>query len=231
MSEIKRVKIGSIVESQIPEFLSVESPLFVEFLKQYYQSLEHQSGSIDIISNITQYKNSKKFNNIDLIESTSLTSDVLAFDTTINVLSTKGWPDTYGLLKIDDEIITYLSKTETTFENCIRGFSGVDSLESLDNPEFLQFSSTSASEHISETVVNNLSNLFLTKFFEKFKFEFLPGFESRDFYENISIENIAYRIKDLYSSKGTDQSYKLFSVNFVLLQYKLKLDQLTNRYL
>lgn len=209
MSEIKRVKIGSIVESQIPEFLSVESPLFVEFLKQYYQSLEHQSGSIDIISNITQYKNSKKFNNIDLIESTSLTSDVLAFDTTINVLSTKGWPDTYGLLKINDEIITYLSKTETTFENCIRGFSGVDSLESLDNPEFLQFSSTSASEHISETVVNNLSNLFLTKFFEKFKFEFLPGFESRDFYENISIENIAYRIKDLYSSKGTDQSYKL----------------------
>ena len=113
------------------------------------------------------------------------------------------------MLKINDEIITYLSKTETTFENCIRGFSGVDSLESLDNPEFLQFSSTSASEHISETVVNNLSNLFLTKFFEKFKFEFLPGFESRDFYENISIENIAYRIKDLYSSKGTDQSYKL----------------------
>ena len=209
MSEIKRVKIGSIIESQIPEFLSVESPLFVEFLKQYYESLEHQSGSIDIISNISQYKNSKKFNNIDLIEQTTLTSDVLSFDTVIPVESTKGWPDTYGLLKIDDEIITYLSKTETTFENCIRGFSGVDSLESLENSQFLQFSSTSATEHSNGKVVNNLSNLFLIKFFEKFKFEFLPGFESRDFYENISIENIAYRIKDLYSSKGTDQSYKL----------------------
>lgn len=209
MSEIKRVKIGSIIESQIPEFLSVESPLFVEFLKQYYQSLEHQSGSVDIISNITQYKNSKKFNNIDLIEQTTLTSDILSFDSTINVESTKGWPDTYGLLKINDEIITYLSKTETSFENCIRGFSGIENIESLSNPHFLQFSSTNASEHNSGTIVQNLSNLFLVKFFEKFKFEFLPGFESRDFYENISIENIAYRIKDLYASKGTDQSYKL----------------------
>ena len=209
MSEIKRVKISSIIDSQIPEFLSVESPLFSEFLKQYYQSLEHQSGSIDIVSNIVQYKNSKKFNSLDLTEKTTLTSDVLSFDETINVESTKGWPDSYGLLKINDEIITYLSKTETSFQNCIRGFSGIERLESLSNPEFLLFSSTSVSEHANGAVVNNLSNLFLIKFFENFKYEFLPGFESRNFYENISIENVAYRIKDLYNSKGTDSSYKL----------------------
>jgi hypothetical protein len=209
MSEIKRVKIGSILESQIPEFLTIESPLLVEFLEQYYKSLENQSGPIDIISNITKYKNSKKFNNIDLIEKTTLTSDLLSFDETIEVTSTKGWPDSYGLLKINDEIITYTSKTNTTFENCIRGFSGIENLKSLDNPEFAIFSSSQASEHSDGDVVNNLSNLFLIEFFEKFKYEFVPGFESRDFYENISIENISYKIKDLYSSKGTDQSYKL----------------------
>jgi hypothetical protein len=209
MSEIKRVKIGSIIESQIPEFLSVESPLLVEFLQQYYKSLEHQSGSIDIISNIVKYKNTKKFNNIDLIEETTLTSDILSFDQTITVTSTKGWPDSYGLLKINDEIVTYISKTNTSFEGCIRGFSGIENLRSLDNPEFAVFSSTQSSEHSSGDVVQNLSNLFLIEFFEKFKYEFLPGFESRNFYENISIENIAYKIKNLYSSKGTDQSYKL----------------------
>lgn len=209
MSEIKRVKIGSIIESQIPEFLSVESPLLVEFLDQYYKSLEHQSGPIDIISNIVKYKNTKKFNNIDLIEQTTLTSDILRFDQTINVTSTKGWPDSYGLLKINDEIITYISKTNTSFEGCIRGFSGIENLKALDNPEFVVFSSTQSSEHSSGDVVQNLSNLFLIEFFEKFKYEFLPGFESRDFYQNISIENISYKIKDLYASKGTDQSYKL----------------------
>jgi len=209
MSEIKRVKIDSIIESQIPEFLSVESPLFVEFLRQYYKSLEHQSGSIDIISNIVEYKNIKKFNNIDLIEQTTLTSDILTFDETISVTSTKGWPNSYGLLKINDEIITYTSKTETTFQNCIRGFSGIENLKSLNNPEFAVFSVTQSSEHSNGDIVHNLSNLFLIEFFEKFKYEFLPGFEARDFYENISTENIAYKIKDLYSSKGTDQSYKL----------------------
>jgi len=209
MSEIKRVKIGSIIESQIPEFLTVESPLLVEFLEQYYKSLEHQSGSIDIISNIFKYKTSKKFNKFDLIEKTTLTSDILSFDQTINVTSTRGWPDSYGLLKIDDEIITYTSKTNTSFENCIRGFSGIESLQALDNPEFAVFSSTQSSEHVNGAKVHNLSNLFLISFFEKFKYEFLPGFESRDFYENLSIENISYKIKDLYSSKGTDQSYKL----------------------
>jgi hypothetical protein len=209
MSEIKRVKIGSIIESQIPEFLSTESPLLVEFLEQYYKSLEHQSGAIDIISNISKYKNTKKFNNIDLVKETTLTSDVLSFDQTINVTSTEGWPDSYGLLKINDEIITYTSKTDISFDNCIRGFSGIENLRALDNPEFAVFSSTQSSEHSSGDIVKNLSNLFLIEFFEKFKYEFLPGFESRDFYENISIENISYKIKDLYSSKGTDQSYKL----------------------
>ena len=209
MSEIKRVKIGSILESQIPEFLTVESPLLVEFLEQYYTSLESQGGSVDIISNINQYKNSKKFNRVDLISETTLTSDILTFDTTISVTSTKGWPDSYGLLKIDDEIITYTSKTETSFENCIRGFSGIENLSSLSNPEFAVFSSTQSAEHDSSTLVENLSNLFLLEFFENFKYEFLPGFEARDFYKDIKIENVAYKIKDLYSSKGTDQSYKL----------------------
>ena len=51
MSEIKRVKIDSILENQIPDFMSEESPLFVEFLRQYYRSLESKSGAIDIAAN------------------------------------------------------------------------------------------------------------------------------------------------------------------------------------
>ena len=209
MSEIKRVKIDSILESQIPEFLSQEAPLFVEFLKQYYKSLEHQSGVIDLAVNINKYKNIDKFNSNDLVQSTTLTKDVLAFDAEIFVTSTLGWPDSYGLLKIGDEIITYTSKTETSFEGCVRGFSGIDRIESLEKSEFLNFSVTEISEHDSGDEVLNLSNLFLIKFFEKYKNEFFPGFENRDFYEGLSIENILSSAKDFYISKGTDSSYKL----------------------
>lgn len=209
MSEIKRVKIDSLLESQIPEFLSEEAPLFVEFLRQYYKSLEHQSGAIDLAVNIKKYKNIEKFNPIDLKKSTVLTSNILAFDDIIHVQSTIGWPDSYGLLKIDDEIITYTSKTSNTFNGCIRGFSGIDRIESLEKSEFLNFSETETSEHKSNSTVLNLSNLFLTTFFEKFKKEFFLGFENRDFSEGLSIENILTSAKDFYISKGTDSSYKL----------------------
>lgn len=213
MSEIKRVKIDSIIESQIPQFLSEDSPLFVEFLRQYYKSLEHQSGTIDLALNVNKYKSVNKFSPSDLTTQTTLVNDILTYDDTIVVESTIGWPDTNGLLKIDSEIITYTSKNDTTFFGCIRGFSGIDTIESFENSEFLNFSETDADEHSSGTLVLNLSNLFLLKFYENFKYEFFLGFENRNFDENISIENVLLNARNFYISKGTDSSYKfLFKV-------------------
>jgi len=213
MSEIKRVKIDSIIESQIPQFLSEDSPLFVEFLRQYYKSLEHQSGTVDLASNINKYKSTSEFNPLKLVAATELSSNLLTYDTTITVDSTDGWPDTYGLLKINDEIITYTGITTNTFTGCIRGFSGIDSIESFENSEFLNFSKTSATEHSSGSEVINLSNLFLLKFYENFKYEFFLGFENRNFDENVSIENVLLNARNFYISKGTDSSYKfLFKV-------------------
>jgi hypothetical protein len=209
MSEIKRVKIDSILESQIPEFLNEDSPLFVEFLKQYYRSLEHQGGTLDIINNLKKYKDIQSFDSTSLIPSTTLTSSILSFDTTINVDSTDGWPDSYGLLKIDDEIITYLSKTATSFVDCKRGFSGIDQISSTENPEYLNFSTTLSNEHPDQSIVTNLSNLFLVEFYQKFRNEFFPGFENREFAAELELPNILTSAKNFYSSKGTDSSYKL----------------------
>jgi len=213
MSEIKRVKIDSILESQIPQFLNEDSPLFVEFLRQYYKSLEHQSGTLDLALNIKKYKNIDQFSPSNLTTETTLTNDILAYDDTLVVESTIGWPDTYGLLKIDDEIITYTSKNNTTFFGCIRGFSGIDAIESFENSEFLNFSETNADEHSEGASVINLSNLFLLKFYENFKYEFFLGFENRNFDENVSVENVLLNARNFYISKGTDSSYKfLFKV-------------------
>ncbi len=50
-----RVKISSVVQNQLPDFIKEEYPLVGEFLKQYYNSVESQSGPIDILQNIDQY--------------------------------------------------------------------------------------------------------------------------------------------------------------------------------
>ena len=136
MSET-RVKIQSVVQNQLPDFVAEESPLLVEFLKQYYISQEYTSGSSDIIQNIDEYI--KLDNNYNTADSTLL-FDITSFDETITVVGgsfTDGFPDRYGIIKIDDEIITYTSKTNRTFEGCVRGFSGVESIIRIITPKNL----------------------------------------------------------------------------------------------
>ena len=58
---------------------------------------------------------------------------------TLSVSSTKGFPNQYGLLKIDDEIITYTGLTTNTFTGLTRGFSGISSYHTDLNEEELVF--------------------------------------------------------------------------------------------
>ena len=176
----KKVQINKLVRSQLPSFVAEDNPLFVDFLKQYYISQEYQGGSIDVVTNLNEYQKVDTFNErSNLIGFTTCTSAVNSYDATINVSSTEGWPADYGLLKIDDEIITYTGKTETSFTGCVRGFCGTDNLHDPTNTENLVFSESESVKHENSSKVSNLSNLFLQEFWKKTKTLFLPGFEDR----------------------------------------------------
>ena len=129
----KRVQFSNIVQNQLPQYVQEEFPLVAEFFKSYYQGQEYQGGPIDIIQNIDRYIKVQKQTN--LIDSVILEDDI-AWDTkTIPVdleqspMGTRGFPDYYGLLKIGDEIITYTERDGNTVKGCIRGFSGISSIE------------------------------------------------------------------------------------------------------
>ena len=199
-----RIKISSIVENQLPQFVLEEFPLVSEFLSQYYTSLESQGNVSDILQNIDQYIKVDQLTN--LVESTELSSNVTFFDSTINVISTAGFPDSYGLLLIDSEIITYTSKTSTTFEGCVRGFNGVTSYDLKDQ---LTFKDTQSEEHTQGTIITNLSILFLKEFFKKVKKQITPGFEDRELYSDLNERLFVKQSIDFYSSKGTDNSFKI----------------------
>ncbi len=271
-----RVKISSIVQNQLPDFILEEYPLVSEFLKEYYNSLEIQGGTLDILQNIDQYlkvdelfksisgknitvrpqspqvsfeipggysiddllvyKNGTKLlKDIDYfatdgslvsLTSTAVNGDILEFftqstlstflsndldfvDDVIEVSSTYGFPDKNGLIQIDSEIILYKEKTETTFKNCVRGFSGTTSYRSYNKPDQLVFSTSSTSSHTQNTKVVNLSSLFLNEFLDKIKKQLIPGFENKEFADGVNQKNFIKQIKDFYLAKGTDESYKL----------------------
>lgn len=204
--ENTRIKISSIVESQLPLFVREDYPLVAELLTEYYRSLEFKGSSYDLLHNIDQYV---KVNNLsNLVESTNLTSDIGFIDTDIFVDNTEGFPNTYGLIYIDNEIILYKSKTLTSFNECIRGFSGITEF-SVGNTEDLSFSSTETESHLSKASVINLSSLFLKEFFLKLKKQFLPGFDGRELYENLNENLFLKQSKDFYTSKGTDRSFEI----------------------
>ena len=208
-----RVKIQDIVSNQLPEFVLDESPKAIDFLKQYYISQEYQGGPTDIVENLDQYLKLDNLTPEVVVGSTTLSSNIDTADTTITVPTTKGFPNQYGLLKIDDEIITYTGLTTNTFTGCVRGFSGITSYHADLNDEELVFSTSTTSSHSNGATIQNLSSLFLKEFYNKIKSTFAPGFENRELSSEINVGNFIKEARSFYESKGTDDSFRiLFNV-------------------
>lgn len=212
MSE-KRVQFNTIVASQLPAYVREEYPLIQEFLKSYYLGQEYQGGPIDLIQNIDRY--SKLDETINLSESVVLLDDTSFDSTTINVNSTsspegtRGFPDSYGLLQINNEVITYTGKTDYSFTGCIRGFVGITSYRSEANQDEVVFSNSSSSDHLAGATIKNLSVLFLQEFLTKIKHQLLPGLENRELYSDLNQAIFIKNAKDFYTSKGTNQSFEV----------------------
>ena len=212
----KRVNVNTIIENQLPEFILADFPNATEFFKQYYISQEFQGGTSDLINNLDQYLKVDNLVPEVVVGVTSISAEISASDTTITVPNTKGFPSEYGLLKIDDEIISYTGITSTSFTGCIRGFSGItgynvgvtSSLLEV-NKETLKFEDTSAASHASGSSLTNLSVLFVQEFYKKMKKTFLPGLEYNDFTEDLDVGNFVKFARSFYQSKGIEESIRI----------------------
>jgi len=206
----KRIKISNVVKNQLPSYVREEFPLVSEFLSQYYLSQEFKGAPADLIQNIDQYIKIDESSRTP--ESVILASNISFVDTTIYIESlygTRGFPDSYGILQIDDEIITYTGKTFDSFTGCIRGFSAITSLKGNNDLNQLVFKDTDSQEHAAGAVILNLSDLFLKEFLLKTKYQILPGFQDRILYSELNQSLFIKQAKDFYNSKGTDKSFSI----------------------
>jgi len=204
-----KVKVQQIIENQLPEYVLSESPNAVEFLKQYYISQEYQGGTVDISENLDQYLKLDNLTPDVVIGSTTLSTGITTSSDTIPVSSTKGFPSEWGLLKINDEIITYTGVTTNSFTGAKRGFSGITSYHQDLNQEELTFSTSSTADHLSGSYVQNLSTLFLQEFYKKLKFSLTPGLEDVDFDPKLNAGTFIKEARSLYNAKGTDESFRI----------------------
>jgi len=209
----KRIQFSNIIFNQLPAYVREEFPLVSEFLSQYYRAQEFQGAPIDLIQNIDKYvKLDEVTHQIDsVILGNNITSfdDVIPVEISSSLTGTDGFPEKYGLLKINNEIITYTGKTFNSFTGCIRGFSGIDSLKTQNNSDKLVFTESESTNHSVGDTIINLSSLFLKEFLSKIKYQLTPGFENRKLYENLNDSIFIKQSKDFYRSKGTDESFEI----------------------
>ena len=206
MPAVKTKRISTLIETQLPSFITDEYELFSKFVQKYYEAQEVQGGTLDIITNIQKYADIDYYEKNLLKQSDTLANSISATDTTIVLQDAQSFPKANGYVKIDDEIVFYASRTNTELRDCSRGVSGNTSLGDL--YEASSFTSTTASPHNSGQKVQNISNLFLYAFVKNFENQYLGSFPEKYLKGEVDKRTLIKNIQKFYKSKGTTSSIK-----------------------
>ena len=206
MVAVKTKRISTLIETQLPEFISTEYELFSKFVTKYYEAQEVQGGTLDVITNIQKYADIDYYEQNLLKQHDSLDTSITSTDTTIILQDATSFPAQNGYVKIDDEIILYATRTDTTLEGCTRGVSGNTKIGDLYSES--NFVSTTAAPHAAGQKVYNISNLFLYAFVKNFEKQYLGSFPEKYLRGNVDKRTLIKNIQKFYKAKGTDSSIK-----------------------
>ena len=203
---VKTKRISTLIESQLPEFITTEYELFGKFLQKYYEAQEVQGGPLDVINNIQKYADIDFYEKNLLKQQDKLAVTVSSADTTITLVDATSFPEKDGYVRIDNEIIFYRDRTDTQLLECVRGVSGNTTLGDL--YETTNFVSTEAAVHNANRDVYNVSNLFLYAFVKNFENQYLGSFPEKYLKGEVDKRTLIKNISKFYKSKGTSSSIK-----------------------
>ena len=198
MAAVKTKRISTLIESQLPEFITTEYELFSKFVQKYYEQQEVQGGPLDVINNIQKYADIDYYEKNLLKQNDTLAASISASDTTITLTDAQSFPEQNGYVRIDDEIVFYETRTNTELQGCSRGVSGNTKLGDLyDSSNYV---STTAATHQSGAVVHNISNLFLYAFVKSFENQYLGSFPEKYLKGDIDKRTLIKNIQKFYLS-------------------------------
>ena len=204
MSSVKTKKISTLIESQLPEFITSEYELFSKFIQKYYEQQEVQGGTLDIITNIEKYADIDYYEQNLLKQFDTLVTSISTSDTSIVLEDATSFPEKNGYVRIDNEIIFYESRTSTTLSGAVRGVSGNTTLGDLYSSS--EYTSTDAAPHSSGAKVLNVSNLFLYSFVKNFENQYLGSFPEKYLKGEVDKRTLIKNIQKFYKAKGTTSS-------------------------
>ena len=203
---IKTKKISALIESQLPNFIVDEYPLFSKFLEKYYEAQENIGQPLDLANNILEYADINYYETNLLKENTLLTNTITASDAVITLDDGSSFPEKNGYIRINDEIVFYANRSGNVLSECSRGVSGTTTLGDL--YEESSFVTTEAVSHVSGSTVYNVSNLFLYALIKSFESQYLASFPEKYLKGGVDKRTLIKNIKQFYKTKGTDASIR-----------------------
>jgi len=215
MPAVKTKRISTLIESQLPQFISTEYELFSKFVQKYYEAQEVQGGTLDVINNLQKYADIDYYEKNILKQNDVLVTSITDSDTTIVVEDAQSFPEKNGYVRIDNEIIFYATRTDTELQECSRGVSGNTTLGDLYNSS--NFTSTEAAAHNAGQKVYNVSNLFLYALVKNFERQYLGSFPEKYLKGEVDKRTLIKNISKFYKAKGTTSSIK-FIFNTIVAQ-------------
>ena len=199
-------KISPLIEGQVPDFVQEDHPLFVDFLKDYYQFLE--AGKLEV----------------------NVTTDYIRLETTTSEhVSLEGWDGE----KLVDESFTGKFTNGETITGATSGATAtilvedsrnsvlyVSSQQKFITDESITGGTSGSSATISKYRANPVQNIqqlldyadvdnTIYDFLDQLRNSFMESIPST-LATNTSKRNLLKNIKDLYSAKGTSEGHKLF---------------------
>ena len=220
MPAVKTKRISTLIETQLPAFISDEYELFSKFVQKYYEAQEVQGGTLDVINNLQKYADIDFYEENLLKQNDILSTSVSDSDTTLVLQDATSFPKKNGYVRIDDEIIFYATRTNTELRECSRGVSGNTSLGDL--YEASTFTSTTAAAHNSGQKVHNISNLFLYAFVKNFENQYLGSFPEKYLKGEVDKRTLIKNIQKFYKAKGTTSSIQFIFNTIVAKEHSNK---------
>lgn len=202
----KKRRLSSLIESQLPGFIQYEYENFGKFVEKYYEQQESVGQPLDVISNLSSYRDINFYEKNLLSQQSTLVSSITADATTFEVENGDSFPEENGYVQIGDEILFYQSRNGNVFSEVSRGVSGNTTLGDLYTKS--TFVTTAAAAHYQGNVVRNISNLFLYALVKEFEKTYLAEFPEAYLKEDVDRRSLIKNITSFYKTKGTDKSIK-----------------------
>ena len=199
-------QISSLIEDQLPGFITAEYENFTKVLEGYYEQLESAGQPLDIITNITNYRDVDYYEKHLLKERSTLVAAISDTDIEVILQDGESFPERNGYIKIDDEILFYKERDGNKLTEVSRGVSGNTKLGDLYTDNV--YSSSVAVEHSAGVNVDNLSHLFLYALTKAFEKEYLDSFPEAYLKDDVDKRTLIKNIGSFYKVKGNDKSIR-----------------------